>query len=82
MRESTAHVSYAFDCDKSACAEITQPSILTENSNGEGNEVAGTQLEDVVDMAGKTKSEEHHEYDCSYDRRGVVVQDKVDLPII
>lgn len=63
-------------------ARRAQTEILTKHTDGERNEVASTQLEDVVDMASETKPEEYHKYDGSCDGWSVVIEDEVDLSII
>jgi hypothetical protein len=65
-----------------ACAAYVRLGKLTEYTNGECNEVASTQLEDIVHMTSKTKSEEYHKYDGSRDGRSVVIEDKLDLSIV
>ena len=55
---------------------------LTKYTNGECNEVASTQLEDVVDMANETKSKEYDKDDGSRDGRSVVIEDEFDLSSI
>lgn len=55
---------------------------LTKHTNGERNEVASTQLEDIVDMANKTKSKEYHKDDGGRDGRSVVIEDEFDLSSI
>jgi hypothetical protein len=83
MRDSTTNISYTLNfAYMLACVESFRLPRLTEHTNGERNEVASTQLEDIVDMTSKTKSEEYHKYDGSRDGRSVVIEDELDLLIV
>lgn len=65
-----------------ARARRAQDQILTKHADGECDEVASAQLEDVIDMTSETEPEEYHKYDGSCNGWCVVIEDKIDLSSI